>query len=115
MKVTKINLFGQEYAIKNPTYAQIKTYEEILLKNTDCIEKFMEAYPRILTKDKNRKDGFFRALKDTKIESNGEKIYIGTSSSSADKLVFTRALCEFVGVESGQIIWYDGEEVVFKY
>ena len=114
MKVTKINIFEEEYFVKNPTYAQIKTYEEIMKKNESRIKEFMEAYPRILTTDAARKDGFFRASKETSLTLDGRKLYIGTSSSSADKIIFTRALCDFMEVEAGTVLWYDGAQIVFK-
>lgn len=113
MKVSKIIIEGVEYIVKNPTYAQIKTYEEILKKNENRIKQFMEAYPRILTTDTTIKNGFFRASKPTCLTIDGKKLYIGTSSSSSDKIIFTRALCDFMGIESGSVVWYDGSQVVF--
>ena len=114
MKVTKIRIKGVEYQVKKPTYAQIKTYEEILKENTDRIKEFIEKYPRILTTDESRKDGFFRVSKQTCVKLDDKILYIGTSSSSSDKIIFTRALCDFMEVESGSVVWYDGAEEVFS-
>lgn len=114
MKVTKVMINGTEYSVKNPTYAQIKTYEEIIKINEDKLEAFMEKYPRILTWE-SRTDGFFRASKATCIKKNGNTLYIGTSSSSADKLTFTKAICSFMELQPGSVKWYDGDEEVFSY
>ena len=48
------------------------------------------------------------------IRLDGKALYLGTSSSSANKMLQTKNLCDFMGVESGRVVWYDGTETVFK-
>lgn len=114
MKVSRIDLEGKSLAVKNPTDAIVETYQYILEKNSSKIEDFMKAYPRILTTDPNAVKGYYRKKKELNILLDNQPLYIGTSSSSMDKLLYTRYLCDFMGIESGQIIWYDKEEKVFS-
>lgn len=117
MKVNRIVIEGKEYAVKNPTFAQMKTYEVVLHANIDKLDGFMEAQPRILTFEENPKslNGFFRAPKELGIVRDGKPLTIGTSSSSNDKKLFTTYLCEFVGMKPDSVIWYDDDEIVYKY
>ena len=114
MKVSRIYLEGKSLAVKNPTDAIVETYQYILEKNSSKIEDFMKAYPRILTTDPNAVKGYYRKKKELNILLDNQPLYIGTSSGSMDKLLYTRYLCDFMGIESGQIIWYDKEEKVFS-
>lgn len=113
MKVNRVVIDGIEYSVKNPTYAQIKTYKIILEQNMQRISEFMEAYPRILTTRTEMENGFFKVKKPLDIMVGEQPLYIGTSSSSADKIIFTKALCSFMNVMPGSVMWYDDEQVVF--
>ena len=113
MKVNRVVIDGIEYSVKNPTYAQIKTYKIILEQNMQRISEFMEAYPRILTTRTEMENGFFKVKKPLDIMIGEQPLYIGTSSSSADKIIFTKALCSFMNVMPGSVMWYDDEQVVF--
>lgn len=66
------------------------------------------------TTDSNAVKGYYRKKKELNILLDNQPLYIGTSSGSMDKLLYTRYLCDFMGIESGQIIWYDKEEKVFS-
>lgn len=113
MKTTDICIYGEKIKVKNPTEAIIRTYERLFDYNIDKLKDFIEKYPRILTYDNTKKDGFFRKKIDLKLKSNDKIVYIGTSSSSEDKLLFTRYLCDFLSVGAQNVIWYDGEEEIF--
>ena len=110
---TSVVIGGKSYNVKNPTCAQIKTFEEILKKDEGRIKAFMKAYPSILTTDPNLKIGYFRASKPTCLTVDDKIVYIGTSSSSADKIIRTRELCEFMGMKIGEVAWYNEEQKVF--
>lgn len=115
MKVSRIVLEGKSIEVKNPTDAIIETYQFVLQKNNSKIKEFMEKYPRILTTDENAVKGYYRKKKELKaISSDGKVLYIGTSSSSMDKMLYTKYLCDFMGMEPEQVIWYDGNEKVFS-
>lgn len=113
MKTTKICIYDERISVKNPTEAIILTYEKLLNDNISKVNEFIEKYPRILTFDNTKKDGFFRRKIDLKLKSNDKTVYIGTSSSSSDKLLFTRYLCDFLKIEAQKVQWYDGEEKIF--
>jgi len=113
IKVSKIVVYKKERTVKNPTEAIVHTYDILLQDNQDKIDEFINKYPRILTFDKNKKDGFFRNSK-TLFKSNNKMLYIGTSSSFADKVLFIGYLSDFIGCEKGSIKWMDNEECVYS-
>lgn len=114
MRTTEISIIGERIMVKNPTEAIIATYEKLLNNYNGKLNEFIEKYPRILTFDNTKNDGFFRKKKELLFNSNEKVVYIGTSSSSADKLLFTKYLCDFLQIESGKVIWYDEKEEVFS-
>ncbi len=116
IKITKIKINDVEYMVKNPTAAQMKTYEIILKENMSKLDSFMNTYTRILTYDKDASLGFFRALKTLDIINGDKQLYIGTSSSTNDKMLFTKYLCEFMDITKGSVYWYNElGEVIFNY
>ena len=95
IKVSKIVIHKKAKAVKNPTEAIVNTYS------------------RILTYNKDKKDSFFRNSKPL-FKMNNKMLYIGISSSFADKVLFISHLSDFVGFEKGSIIWMDEEECVYS-
>jgi hypothetical protein len=113
IKVSKIVIHKKAKAVKNPTEAIVNTYSMVLQDNQDIVDEFINKYPRILTYNKDKKDSFFRNSKPL-FKMNNKMLYIGISSSFADKVLFISHLSDFVGFEKGSIIWMDEEECVYS-
>lgn len=114
IKVNKIVINGAEQNVSTPTIAIIECYKKILGDDLDLIKEYMEAEPRMLTDDETRLDAFFRNRREF-CDKDGQKIFIGLSSSTNDKMRFTGKLCQFAksrGIEA-HIIWKDKDKVIF--
>lgn len=114
MKVNRIVLDGKPLNVKNPTEAIVYTYNYVLIANSARVKELMERYPGILTTDKTAEKGLFRSKKELELMVGDKKLYLGTSSSSANKMLQVKNLCDFMGIEPGCVVWYDGAEIVFK-
>ena len=114
MKVNRIVLDGTPRAVKNPTEAIVLTFTYVLTIHSARIKEFIERYQGLLTTDETAVKGLFRSKKPLEIRLDGNPLYLGTSSSSVNKMLQTKNLCDFMGFESGRVVWYDGAEVVFK-
>lgn len=115
MKVDRIVLDGESMDVKNPTESIVLTYNYVLAEHSARIRDFMKRYPGLLTTDETAVKALFRSKKELSgIRLDGKALYLGTSSSSANKMLQTKNLCDFMGVESGRVVWYDGTETVFK-
>lgn len=114
MKVNKIVLDGQSKAVKNPTDAIVFTYQYVLKEYESKIKEFMDMYPGILTLDATATKSLFRSKKVLENKLDDKTLYLGTSSSSTNKMLHVKNLCDFMGMQSERVIWYDGEEKVFS-
>lgn len=114
MKVNRIVLDGKTVNVKNPTEAIVLTYTYVLAAHSARIKEFMERYPGLLTTDEAAVKGLFRSKKALEVRLDGKPLYLGTSSSSVNKMLQTKNLCDFMGIETGRVVWYDGAEIVFK-
>jgi hypothetical protein len=114
MKVNRIVLDGTPRAVKNPTEAIVLTFTYVLTIHSARIKEFIERYQGLLTTDETAVKGLFRSKKPLEIRLDGNPLYLGTSSSSVNKMLQTKNLCDFMGFETGSVVWYDGAEVVFK-
>lgn len=113
-KVNKIIINGEEHDVKTPTAAILKVYQELLKDNMEMIKDYRAVEERILTDDKNKEESFFRR-KEPLFEKDGICIYIGTSSSTSDKMKYTAKLCDFMKSRSldAHVVWKYNDELIF--
>lgn len=114
IKVNNVIINEQEFPVVNPTEAILKVYRELLENDKIMIEEFCLAEERILTKDRGRTDSYFRNSKEL-CELGENKVYIGLSSSTNDKIKYTKKLCDFVKGKnvSTHVVWKYNDIVVF--
>lgn len=114
VKVDRIRISGAEYPVKNPTDALIKTYKHIIKDDPGIVNGFLEYSKRILTLDKESNLAYFRMKKEL-FSFEDKTVYIGTSSSTADKMKCVVTLCDFLRKtgEKPEVRWYDGADEVF--
>lgn len=111
VKVNKIIINGVEGSVSSSAEAIVKVYETLLKADMDLIEAYRKQEGRVLTDDENRNDSIFRS----KRSLDGTNIYIGVSSSTSEKMRYTKKLCRFL-TEQGQeahVVWKDGDSVIF--
>lgn len=114
IKVNKIVVNGKEQTVETPTEAIVETYGKLLKDNEELIQLCCSKEERILTRDSDRAESFFRNKR--KVYEKGDaKVYIGLSSSTNDKMRYTIRFCNLLknyGREA-HVIWKYNDVLVF--
>lgn len=110
VKVNRIVLDGNEFAVANPTAAITKTYEYYLRSCGERLDKLLPNLAAIQDTSEKGK-GIFRQCKEFRVD--GRALWIGTSTNFDIKMKQADDLCRILGLASGVIYWYDGNREVY--
>lgn len=115
IKVNKVIINDVEHPVNTPTEAFIKVYEKLLGENKDLYEKYCKYERRILSDSEERTDSYFRNKKELFKVGNDCQVYIGVSSSTSDKMKYTKRLCAFMRENDrpAHVVWKYDDEIKF--
>lgn len=110
-RITAVEVLGRRAEVRKASQAMELTFQIVLESHPNqldsCIEKL-----NILSWE-NQSNSVFRSR--VLLTIDGKPLFLGTSTSTADKMKSLDRLGELCGLAPGDIRWLDGEDCIYSY